>query len=113
MKNPLLFLACCLAPLLGVHAEEHATGPDVLLETIEAPRTIVNWNPGTRQLGTLLVYPCSSCEVLRLSIDRDTRLTRHGQPLDIATLANKADWSVHVTISSQAPGRALAIAIFE
>jgi hypothetical protein len=111
MKKHLLFMACCLASLTGVQAQER--DDEVLFETIEAPRLIVSWSPRERQLGTLLVYRCGDCEILRLRIDRDTRLTRHGQSLDIATLAKKADWSGHVTISSQAPGRALDIAIFE
>ncbi|HTO19476.1 MAG TPA: hypothetical protein VL129_10065 [Pseudomonas sp.] len=111
MKTYLMFLACCLASFAGVQAEER--NDEILFETIEAPRLIVGWSPRGHQLGTLLVYRCGDCEILRLRIDQDTRLTRHGQSLDIATLAKKADWSGHVTISSQAPGRALDIAIFE
>lgn len=113
MKSYLTFLACCLAALPSAQAQDQPADQEVLLETIESPRLIVNWNPGAQRLGTLLVYPCADCEMLTLSIDRDTRLTRRGQVLDISTLAKKADWSAHVTRSSQAPGRALDIAIFD
>ena len=108
MKQIPLFLVCCLAVIAPVQAADEA-----LFETIEAPRVIVNWNPRESRLGTLLVYRCGDCEMLTLSIDRDTRLTRHGETLDIATLARKADWAAHVTRSSRLPDRAVAIAIFD
>lgn len=111
MKSVSMLLAGCLACFVGAQAQEH--DGEVLYETIEAPRLIVHWSPRQHQLGTLLVYRCGECEMLQLRIDSGTRLTQHGQPLDIVTLKKKADWSGHVTISNQEPGRALAIAIFE
>jgi hypothetical protein len=111
MKHLLLLLACWLVvPLAGAQAPGDE---EPWVETIEASRVIVNWNPRGQRLGTLLVYPCARCEMLTLSIDRDTRLTRLGEPVEISTLARKADWSAHVTRASHAPGRALAIAIFD
>lgn len=111
MKHVLLVLACCLVPVTGAQAFDR--DDEILIETIEAPRVIVHWNPRGDRLGTLLAYRCSDCGILTLSIDRHTQLTRFGEPADIATLARKADWSAHVTRSSQFPGRAQAIAIFE
>lgn len=112
MKNIIKALTCLLAlPFTLTWATEGTQ--EVLYETIEAQRLIINWNPSQKSLATVLVYSCETCEIKKMYLDKNTRLIRETQDLDIFTLAQKVDWNGHLTISNQTTDRILKVEIFE
>ena len=110
MKKLLLVI-----PLLLPIAQAWGSTPagEVLYETIEAERLIINWQPTETQLGTVLVYRCETCEIVTMTFDRSTQIIRDGKELDIKILANKPNWNGHVKVSNQAPTHIVRFDILE
>lgn len=106
-------IACILALALGNAAAREQAMYEVLMETIESQRLIFHWRHEPERLATVLVYTCSTCEIQQKFIDRETRLIRGNQELDISLLGQRVEWDGHVTISSADPKRILKVEIFE
>lgn len=114
MKSILTTLLSLLTLVLSL-AQATELPDEELFETIEAQRLVVNWNPRSDSLATVLVYTCDTCEIQTMFIDARTQLVlgEEQQPLDINALAERVDWNGHVRISNQAPTRIIKLQIFE
>lgn len=113
MKNYLMLLFCFPVLFAGAQAQDRVVGGDALLETIESQKLIFHWRYEPRRLATVLVYTCPTCDVEQKTIDRETRLIRGEEQLDISFLEGRMEWDGHVTISSDNPKYILKIEIFE
>lgn len=108
-----LCIACILTLALGNAVAAEQPAREVLLETIESQKLLFHWRYESRQLATVLVYTCPTCDVQQKVIDRSTRLVRGNEQLDISLLEGQMEWDGHVTISSDNPKYILKIEIFE